>query len=73
MERIFRIWPTLKEMAAELGKPYPTVAAWHQRRSIPAKYDAEIVRAAKKRGQNVSFETLALERASQPQTSEDAA
>ena len=65
MKRIFNIWPTLKEMAADLGKPYPTVAAWHLRQSIPAKYDAEIVRVAKQRGAEISFEALARERAGQ--------
>lgn len=65
MERIFDIWPTLKEMASDLGKPYPTVAAWRARKSIPAKYDAQIIHHAKKRGSDVSFEMLALERAAE--------
>lgn len=63
MKRIFDIWPTLKEMAADLGKPYPTVAAWHARKSIPAKYDAQIINKAKSRGSDISFEDIAIERA----------
>jgi len=62
MEHIFRIWPTLKAMASDLGKPYPTVAAWKQRGSIPAQYDVDLVRAAAARGQNLTFEELALAR-----------
>lgn len=63
MKHIFDIWPSLKEMASDLRRPYPTVAAWHARKSIPAKYDADLVRCAKARGQIVTFEELAHLRA----------
>lgn len=62
MEHIFCIWPTLSALAADLGKPYPTVAAWKQRGSIPAQYDVDLVRAAKARGHDLTFEDLALAR-----------
>jgi hypothetical protein len=62
MKHIFDIWPTLSDLAADLGRPYPTVAAWKQRGSIPARYDLKLVQAAEKRGRTLSFEDLALAR-----------
>lgn len=63
MEHIFDIWPTLKDMASDLRRPYQTVAAWRARKSIPAKYDADLVRCAKARGETITFEELAQLRA----------
>lgn len=71
MKRIFEIWPSLSDMAEEMAKPYPTVAAWKQRNSIPAKYDHELVRCAKARGVHLTYEQIASERS--PQTPEAAA
>lgn len=62
MKHIFDIWPTLSDLAADLGRPYPTVAAWKQRGSIPARYDLKLVQAAAKRGHTLSFEDLAMAR-----------
>jgi hypothetical protein len=62
MEHIFRMWPTLSDLAADLGRPYPTVAAWKQRGSIPARYDLDLVQAAAKRGHTITFEQLAKAR-----------
>ena len=63
MERIFALWPRLSDLAADLGRPYPTVAAWRQRGSIPARYDLEIIRAAASRGHRLTLEDLAQARA----------
>ena len=63
MEHIFSIWPTLSDLASDLGKPYPTVSAWKQRGSIPARYDLDLVQAAAKRGHTITFEQLARARA----------
>lgn len=63
MKHVFDIWPDLRTMAADLGKPYSTVASWRQRGSIPAKYDLDIVRAARGRGIELTLEALAEARA----------
>lgn len=63
------MWPTLADLAKDLGKPYPTVAAWKQRGSIPARYDMALISAAKQRGRNLTLEQLARARS----VSEDAA
>lgn len=63
MEHIAHIWPTTADLAADLGKPYTTVAAWKQRGSIPAKYDMQLVSAAKARGETLTYEQLAHARA----------
>lgn len=62
MDHISHIWPNMAELALDLGKPYSTVAAWKHRGSIPAKYDFEIVEAAKRRGHSLTFEELARAR-----------
>lgn len=59
MERIFDIWPSLIEMAKDLGKPYPTVAAWKQRGSIPARYDLDLVACAAARGIELTHKEIA--------------
>jgi len=43
------LWPSDAELARDLGVPYPTVAAWKQRGSIPAAYWRQLVRAARAR------------------------
>jgi hypothetical protein len=63
MEHIFNIWPRLSDLAADLGKPYQTVAAWKRRGSIPAENDLQLIQAAEKRGASLTFEQLALARA----------
>lgn len=72
MEHVFRLWPSLAALADDLGKPYPTVAAWKQRGSIPARYDIALVRAAQRRGQVLTFAQLAEAR-SNPNDTSDAA
>lgn len=67
MEQINAIWPSLSDLAADLRKPYTTVQSWVQRRSIPARYDLELIEAAKLRGGELTLQQLAEMRASSPQ------
>jgi hypothetical protein len=59
MQHILRIWPTLSDLAKEIGKPYQTVAAWKQRGRIPADHDLKLIAAAKDRGATLTLEELA--------------
>ncbi len=57
MEQLRTIWPTLADMAADLGCPYPTVASW-PKRGIPHRRFASIIAAARRRGADLTFEQL---------------
>lgn len=59
MEHIERIWPRTADLAADLGVPYTTAAAWRQRGNIPAKHDLALIEAARKRGEELTLEQLA--------------
>jgi len=62
MEHILTLWPSMAVLAADIGRPYQTVAAWKQRGSIPARYDLDLIRAAKARGKTLTLEQLASAR-----------
>ena len=62
MEQIFTIWPTLADMSKALRVPYPTVAAWKQRGSIPAKHDLDLIEAAAAQGRQLTLAELASAR-----------
>ena len=62
MEQIIALWPSMSDLAADLGKPYSTVAAWKQRGSIPAAYDFDLIAAADRRGEKLTLEQLAYAR-----------
>ncbi len=62
MEHIMHIWPTVADLAADLGRPYQTVASWKVRGHIPAEYDVELVELAARRGHALRFEDLARAR-----------
>jgi len=62
MDEIFKIWPSLADMARDLDEKYPTVASW-RRRGIPARRDPEIVAAARNRGVTITLEHIAKARA----------
>lgn len=47
---LFDIWPSMADLGRDLDLPYPTVAAWKQRGSIPAAYWRGIINAARGRG-----------------------
>ena len=63
MEHIAHVWPSMADLAADIGKPYSTVAAWKQRGRIPADYDFILIEAAKRRGKTLTLEELAMARA----------
>lgn len=63
MDSIFALWPSVAALASDIGEPYPTVNAWKQRGSIPAKHDIKLVSAAEARGIALSYEKLADARA----------
>lgn len=73
MDTIFDLWPSLAALASDLDRPYPTVAAWKQRGSIPAKYDSALIFAARARGKELSLEDLAEARALSAKQKDDAA
>ncbi len=58
MEHIFSLWPSIGEMARDLGDKYPTVAAWKQRGRIPPDRDTDVIKAAKARGIELTREQL---------------
>ena len=62
MEQIFDLWPNISDLAADLGKPYTTVQSWSQRRSIPARFDLDLIEAAKRRGCTLTLEQIAAAR-----------
>lgn len=62
MEHIFSLWPSMVDLATDLGKPYTTITAWKQRGSIPAKFDLDLIEAAAKRGKTLTLEQLAMAR-----------
>lgn len=70
MDHIAHIWTTMAELAADLGKPYPTVAAWKARGRIPADYDADLIAAAERRGFVLTYEDLARARRAAPAQSQ---
>lgn len=67
MQHILELWPSLKDLAADLGKPYTTVHSWHLRGSIPADYDFDLIEAAKKRGKALTLEDMAAARSARRQ------
>ncbi len=71
MEHLERIWPSSAALKADLDAvkgadvPYQTVAAWKRRGRVPAEYDLDLIEAAKRRGETLTLEDLALARRSQ--------
>ena len=47
---IFELWPSVAEIGRDLDLPYPTVAAWKQRGSIPVAYWRAVIDAKRRRG-----------------------
>lgn len=46
---ILQLWPSRKELAADLGLSLVVVHRWHQRESIPPEYDLRLLEAASNR------------------------
>ena len=49
LQDIFQIWPSLAEMARDIGKEYQTVAKWAQRNRIPPESWDRVIKAASRR------------------------
>ena len=54
IDEVFSIWPSLAEMARDLGVKYYTVTKWWQRKRIPPESWNAVVAAAKRKGSRVS-------------------
>lgn len=55
---IFEIWPSIKEMAADLNEKYDTVKRWRNRRRIPSDAWPQIIEKAARREQLVTANQL---------------
>jgi hypothetical protein len=62
MEHLQHIWPTIREIADDLGLPYTTVHSWAERGNIPSYYDVDLIDAAARRGSTLTLEHLARHR-----------
>mgnify|MGYP003600284232 CR=1 FL=1 len=62
MQNIRDIWPTVKDIADDLGVPYTTAHSWIARGRIPPDRDLDLIAAAKKRGKKLTLEDLAKDR-----------
>ena len=58
LKQVFKIWPSLPELARDLGIPYVNVFRWKERNSIPADKWLDVIAAAKRRGKSLDLETL---------------
>jgi hypothetical protein len=61
---ILVLWPNRAELARDLGRLDVTVRQWWNRNSIPGDADVGLVKAATRRGIQLTFEDLARTRAS---------
>jgi hypothetical protein len=52
-------WPSLAELAADIGQKPEAVQKWKQRNSVPSVHWLALIDAAKRRGIKLSMETLA--------------
>lgn len=50
LAEIFSLWPSDADLGRDMEVPYPTVASWKQRGSIPPAYWRDIILAARRRG-----------------------
>lgn len=58
LQDIFTIWPSLNEMAADLGEKYDTVKRWRNRGRIPNRAWPAIIEKAARREQLVTAAQL---------------
>ena len=52
-------WPSINELAADIGAPHTRVRKWIERDSVPPEHWNALVRAGKKRRLGVSLQALA--------------
>ncbi|ODM47230.1 hypothetical protein A9320_23215 [Ruegeria sp. PBVC088] len=57
MEILLNIWPSISELAKDLGEPYSTVQSWRHR-GIPARRYPQLIEVAKRRGADLTYEEL---------------
>jgi hypothetical protein len=55
---ILERWPNRAALAADLGRKVVVIHRWHQRKRIPAKYDAAILDAASARNIPLNWREL---------------
>ena len=55
---ILNRWPSRQAPADDLGKKIVVVHRWHQRKSIPSKYDARLLDAASARNIPLNWREL---------------
>lgn len=58
-------WPSLKAVAADVGKPFIVVYRWKTRNSIPAKYDMCLIEGASARNITLNWRELMQSRSGQ--------
>ena len=56
---ILNLWPSLTDLARDMGKPIPTVGNWKSRNRIPMEYWVRLVRAAARRDIPLTYGQLA--------------
>lgn len=59
MEAVFSIWDTAADLARDIGADPTTVRHWRRRKSIPARYDLDLIEAARARGKTLTLDDLA--------------
>jgi hypothetical protein len=55
---VIDLWPSIAELARDIGEPYETVRQWRLRDSVPARALDKIKRAAGLRGFDLSADVL---------------
>lgn len=57
---VLALWPSLSELATDLGVPYGVAKQWRMRNSIPAEYWQALTAAARDRGiEGITADVLA--------------
>ena len=57
-KQIVKCWPSINQLAYDLGEKPDTVRKWQDRNSIPPEKWGKVMKAARKRGYKVSGEIL---------------
>jgi len=55
---VIDLWPSIAELARDIGEPYETVRQWRLRDSVPSRAFVKITRAAARRDINVTGDDL---------------
>lgn len=67
---VFGFWPSLDEMAADIGETHWAVKKWRTRKRIPNKAWAKVIEGAKRKGKRLTAADL-LAMHSSPQYARD--